>query len=92
MLRLGVLKSGTARVQTDQVQQALDKAGRLPERHADHDLHRQAGLDGSVPEDRVSPTLACRLRRPRLPVGCAAHVISASNQIVSDPRRLSALL
>jgi len=32
-------------VQVDQVQQALDEPCRLPERHAEQDLHRQAGLD-----------------------------------------------
>lgn len=30
--------------------------------------------------------------RPRLPVGLAAQTMSGSNQIASDPRRLSALL
>lgn len=70
-------------VQADQAEQALDEASRLPQRHAEKDLHRQAGLDGSVAVDRLSPTLACRL---------AAHAMSGSNQIVRDPRRLSALL
>ena len=32
------------------------------------------------------------ISRPRLPVGLAAQAISGSNQIVIDPRRLSALL
>jgi hypothetical protein len=30
--------------------------------------------------------------RPRLPVGTAAHLMVGSNQIVSEPGRLSALL
>jgi hypothetical protein len=30
--------------------------------------------------------------RPRLPVGAASQVMAGSNQIVSEPRRLSALL
>jgi len=30
--------------------------------------------------------------RPRFPVGFAAHAMSGSNQIVSEPRLLSALL
>jgi hypothetical protein len=30
--------------------------------------------------------------RPRLPVGAAAQVMAGLNQIVSEPRRLSALL
>ena len=36
----------------------------LPQRHAEKDLHRQAGLDGSVAVNRLSTTLARRLRRP----------------------------
>ncbi len=51
-------------VQADQAKQALDEACRLPQRHAENDLHRQASLDGSVAVDGLSPTLACRLRRP----------------------------
>ncbi len=52
-------------VQADQAKQALDEPGRLPQRHAEQDLHRQAGLDGRIAVDRLPPTLACRLRRPR---------------------------
>ncbi len=52
-------------VQADQAKQALDEASRLPQRHAEKDLHRQAGLDGSVAVDGLSPPIACRLRRPR---------------------------
>ena len=51
-------------VQADQPQQALDEASRLPQRHAKKDLHRQAGLDGSIAADGLSPTLAGRRRRP----------------------------
>ena len=35
-------------VYVDQAKQALDKTGRLTLRHAEKNLHRQAGLDGSV--------------------------------------------
>ena len=39
---------GRRQIQADQSEKALDEAGRLPERHAEHDLHRQAGLDRSI--------------------------------------------
>jgi hypothetical protein len=51
-------------VQADQPQQALDEASRLPQRHAEKDLHHQAGLDGSVAVGGLSPRLAGRRRRP----------------------------
>ncbi len=51
-------------VEADQAMQALDEAGRLSQRHAEKDLHRQAGLDGGIAVDRLSPTLAGRLRCP----------------------------
>jgi hypothetical protein len=51
-------------VQADQPLQALDEPGRLSQRHAKQDLHRQAGLDGGVAVDGLSPTLAGGLRRP----------------------------
>ncbi len=35
-------------VQAGQAQQALDEPGRLPERHAEQHLHRQAHLDGGI--------------------------------------------
>ena len=71
-------------VQANKAKQALDEPGRLPQRQAEKDLHRQAGLDGSVAVNRLSTTLARRLRRPRLPVGYAAQVISGSNQPYGD--------
>ena len=70
-------------VRVNQGEQALHEPGRLPQRHPEKDLHRQAGLHGSVAVDRPSPPLACRLRRPR-------H--GSIKQIVSDPRRFSASL
>ena len=50
-------------VKADKSQQALDEPGRLPERHTEKDLHRQAGLNGRVGKDRLSPSLAGGLRR-----------------------------
>lgn len=47
-------------VQTDQPQQALDEAGRLPERHPKQNLHRQAGLDRGIAVVALSTTLAGR--------------------------------
>ena len=70
-------------VQANQPKQALDKPGRLPQRHPEQDFHRQEGLDGRVAVDELSP---------RLPVGCAAHDMSGSNKIFGDPRRMSAML
>jgi hypothetical protein len=53
-------------VQADQAKQALHEPGRLPQRHPEKDLHRQAGLDSSVAADRLSPPLAGRLMpKPR---------------------------
>ena len=51
-------------VQADQAKQALDEASRLPKRHAEKDLHRQAGLQGSAAVDGLPTPLAGRLRRP----------------------------
>ena len=51
-------------VQAGQAKRTLDKAGRLPKRHAKEDLHRQTGLDCRVAVDGLSPTLAGPLRRP----------------------------
>lgn len=70
-------------VQANQPQQALNEPGRLPQRQPEQDFHRQAGLDSSFTVD------GCR---PRLPVGFDAHTMSGSNQIVSDPQRLIAVL
>ena len=50
----------------------------LPERHIEQHLHRQAGLDSCVTIVRPSATFANWL---------GLHVISGSNQIVSEPRR-----
>lgn len=69
-------------VQADQTKQALHELGRLPPGHAEQHLHRQTGLHRSVTLDGLSPALPGRLRR---------QAMSGSNQIVSDPQRLSAL-
>ena len=45
-------------VQTDQVLQALDEVGRLPQRHAEQRLHRQAGLDRGIALVGLSATFA----------------------------------
>jgi hypothetical protein len=52
-------------VQADKPQQVFDKRSRLPQRHAEQDLHSQAGLDGSVTIDEPPPTLASRIFRPQ---------------------------
>lgn len=70
-------------VQSDQLQQALDKACRLPERHAEQNLQRQAGLDRGVTELLSSTAFARRRRYPD-------HL--GSNQIDSDSRRFKLLL
>jgi len=51
-------------VQSDQPQQALDMAGRLPERHAEQNLNRQAGLDRSIAVVGQPTTLAGGLSAP----------------------------
>ena len=53
-------------VKANRLQQAFHKPGRLPQRHADADLHRQASLDGGTAACGLSPTLACRHRRKAL--------------------------
>ncbi len=55
---------GHCPVQTDQPQQALDKAGRLAKRHAEQHLHRQAGVDRSVTVVGLPTTLAGGLSAP----------------------------
>ena len=52
-------------VQAVKPQQSLDKASRLPRRHAEQELHRQAGLYGSVAVHGLPPTLASRICRTR---------------------------
>ncbi len=66
-------------VQSCKLQETFDEPGRLPERHAEKDLHRQAGLDGVRRENSpldcfltlltavngLSPSLAGWLRSPR---------------------------
>ena len=44
----------------NQPQQAIDEPGRLPERHAEQNLHRQAGLNSSVTVGLLTATPACR--------------------------------
>jgi hypothetical protein len=51
-------------VQTDEAQQALHGPVRLPQRHAEQELHRQAGLNGGVGVDGPSRSLARRQRCP----------------------------
>ena len=79
-------------VKPTQPQQAFDEPGPLPRRHyisdqwrcnvdhAEQHFHRQAGLDCGIAKVGL---------RPRLPVGAASQVMAGSNQIVSEPRRLS---
>jgi hypothetical protein len=43
-------------VQANQAKLTLLEPGRLPLGHAEQDLHRQAGLDSSIAEWRLSPT------------------------------------
>ena len=52
-------------VQSYKLQETFDEPSRLPERHAEKDLHRQAGLDCSLAVNGLSPTLAGWLRGPR---------------------------
>ena len=51
-------------VQTDQPQQALDEAGRLPERHAEQHLHRESRLYSGVAVALLAATSACRRAIP----------------------------
>ena len=44
-------------VEANQPQQALDEPGRLPECHAEKNLHRQAGLNSSVTVGLLTATL-----------------------------------
>ncbi len=66
------------------------------------DLHVHDHIGNTViflPDQfRIGPAIhdqikrALPILRPRLPVGAASHVMAGSNQIASEPRRLSALL
>ena len=47
-------------IEANKPQQALDEPGRLPERHAEQNLHRQAGLNSSVTVGLLTATPACR--------------------------------
>src|SRR6056297_953708 len=51
-------------VETDQAQQAFDEAGRLPQGHAEQNLHGQERLDGGVAVALLAATLACRRGLP----------------------------
>ena len=42
-------------VQANQLKQALNEPGRLPQRHPEKNLHCQAGLDGSIALNGLSP-------------------------------------
>ena len=69
--------------QANQAQQALDKPCRLPSAMPNNTfIVRQVWMAAAL-------QTACR---PRLPVAVASHFLSGSNQIVSERRRLSALL
>ena len=47
-------------VETSEAQQALDEPGRLPERHAEQNLHRQTRLNGGIAVALLAATPACR--------------------------------
>ena len=47
-------------VEADQLQQAFDEPGRLPQRHAKQNLHRQTRLDGNITVGLLTATLASR--------------------------------
>ena len=51
-------------VQANQVQQALDEASRLAQRHAEKHLHRQTGLDRGIAIVRLPATFSGGLRPP----------------------------
>jgi len=70
-------------VEPGELQQARDKPSRLPKRHAEEDLEREAGLNGRIRIDRLAAAF---------PVGAASHTIFGSNQTLSDPRCFSARL
>lgn len=53
------------RIRVDQMKQALDEAGRLSQRNAEDDFHRQAGLNDGITANELSSTLVDRLRRSR---------------------------
>lgn len=55
---------GNPPVQADQAQKALDEACGLPERHAEQNLYRQAGLDRGIAELAQTAALAGRRRHP----------------------------
>ena len=57
--------------------------GGLPQRHAEQNLHRQAGLNGRIAVVGLAAAFAGR---------CSPQVMAGSIQIVSEPRRLSAAL
>jgi hypothetical protein len=57
---------GNPPVQADQAQKALDEACGLPERHAEQNLYRQAGLDRGVTVVTLSAALAGRTRFPAM--------------------------
>lgn len=52
-------------IQADQPQQALDRAGRLSERHSEQHFHRQAGLDRGIALVTLSPALGGGRGLPR---------------------------
>ena len=70
---------GHSPIETDQLQQALDEPGRLPQCHPEQHLHRQARLDGGITVSLLSATPACRR-------GVPAHL-----WVEPDRQRASAL-
>ncbi len=81
--RDSVLKSGT-------VQFRPTSRNRLSTKPA---VCRKAMPNSTFIERQVWMTASLELRwRPRLPVGTASQLIAGSNQIVREPRRLSASL
>ena len=56
-------------VEANQPQQALDEPGRLPERHAEQNLHRQTGLNSSVTIGLLTATPSCRRGIPMMSRG-----------------------
>ena len=81
--RLSVLKSGTA--QSRPIRRSRLSTNPVVCRSAMPNstfMVRQVWMAASLSQGR----------RPRLPVGAAAQVMAGSNQIVSEPRRLSASL
>jgi hypothetical protein len=70
---------GNRPVEANQPQQALNVPGRLPERHAEQHLHRQADLNDSIAVGLLAATPARQ------------HAIPADNAVEPDHQRAPAL-